>query len=588
MSLWAEKDEEESYADELPGLAGSIMTLETTRKVVDFDASDDKFKRPFNSDNVAGTTPQEMNKILANASGNVRSKQYVRDGENSIYATVDCVEPHYNLDQLAKLYDIDPHHASAVDALVDNIVGLGYYYAYTRKTEKLRIKATKDGPDAKEKLEEKLEDKKEQLKGYISSFNQYNTFEQILERVAKDRFTMGNGYLEVGRTVDGQIGYIGHIPAQTVRIRRMRDGYVQYAGNRPIFFRNFGDKKTQSPFGGGTPNEIIHFAKYSPMDEYYGVPEIVSAVDAIAGNQYAMQYNLEYFLNKAVPRYIIKAKGVRLTLKDKQELLSVFETETKGTSHRTVIVPLPNNDRSDITFEPIEAGKQEASFGPFIAANISTILARHRVPANRLGITEGSSLAGSRDADKIFKESVCRPAQVLFEDLFNKVISEITNAFKFKLTEYTLTDEDQQSIIDERDMKNGALLPDERRVKLGLPPRPDGNGDEAIDLRSLQAMAEQNAQKLQSDSLKSSEKLARESNKAQVEAAKNAPKPAVSTAARPVAGRKPAATGKAAQPKAEAKAAGNRSRDSARSASRSNAAGAPASRNAKGSGRKVN
>jgi len=52
----------------------------------------------------------------------------------------------------------------------------------------------------------------------------------------------GNGYLEVGRKVNGDIGYLGHIPATTMRVRRLKDGYVQIIGQKVVYFRNFGAK----------------------------------------------------------------------------------------------------------------------------------------------------------------------------------------------------------------------------------------------------------------------------------------------------------------------------------------------------------
>jgi actin-related protein len=195
-------------------------------------------------------------------------------------------------------------------------------------------------------------------------------------------------------------------------------------------------------------------------------------------------------------------------------------------------------------------------------------------------MSDGGSLAGSRDADKIFKESVCRPEQRKLESLLGKVFGELTNMFNFKLSEYTLTDEDQQSIIDDRDIKNGSLLPDERRAKIGLPARPDGNGDQAIDIRSLQLLQQEMQQKLQDTQLKSQEKIAASNAKAQ--AAAKAAAPATGTKAPVKAVAKPAG---AAQKKAEQKVAGNRAVNSQRSATRSNAPGAPATRNPKGSGR---
>lgn len=570
-------EHDKDYEDEdLPTLTGRIQ-IATERKEYVTDAEIDFFKRPFSHETMSKVSPGNFEKILASADGRTKSRQGVEEKGLSVYGATDTVEPVYNFNNLAKLYELDPYHAAAVDALVDNVVGLGFYLDYTRKAEKLRSKAAKEGQDAKEKLDEAFEDKKDMFLKKVNSFNQTDSLEVILEKVAKDRFCMGNGFLEIGRTPTGAIGYIGHIPAQNIRMRRLRDGFVQYVGDKPVFFKNFGDTSGRNPLNPGViANELIHYSKASPLDAYYGVPEVVSATDAIAGNQFATRYNMEYFENKAVPRYVIKVKGMRISLTERNELVKFFESTTRGVSHRTILLPMPGGDRSDIEFEAIESGKQEASFLDFANFNIKTILARHRVPMNRLGVTEGGSMSGSRDADKIFKESVCRPEQRKFEALLGKVFGELSNAFNFKLSEYTLTDEDQQSIIDERDMKNGALLPDERRAKIGLPPRPDGNGDEAIDLRSLQILQQEMQEKLQTAQLKSAEKTAAANAKAAA-AAKPAPAKAPAKAVARPAG--------AAQKKAEQKVAGNRAVDSTRSATRSNAAGAPATRATKGSGR---
>lgn len=536
-------------------LIGSIVGSDP----VAYGSEEDLFRRKFTKENVPGVRQHQFTKILANRAGSVKSKQWQDDTPLNMYSAADCAQPTYNMEYLAKLYDADPYHAAAVDALVDNIVGLGYYLDFSRKTDKARIRAAKKNPDSKAKLEEKLEDIRFELDEFISSLNQSDTFDETLEKVARDRFTMGNGYLEVGRTVDGQIGYIGHIPAHTMRVRRLRDGFVQYVGSRPIFFRNFGDRTTPNPFGIETPNEIIHFKRYSPVDTFYGVPEITSAITAIAGNKFANNYNIEFFENKAVPRYIVKTRGINLSLPQQKELLKIFEANVKGSSHRTIIIPLPRAENIDIEFEAIETKVQEGSFSNYTKANIETILARHRVPANRLGSANSSGTSANRDADKIFKESVCRPQQRIFEKLVGRVISEISNMFVFKLNEYTLTDEDQQSIIDERDLRNGVLVPDERRAKLGLPPRPDGNGDEAIDPLSLQEKLTKANAELAAQNAKSAERVA----------AKNAASPA------------------ATQAKAEMASNGRRERDSERSAGRTNAPGAPATRNANGEGRKT-
>lgn len=539
------------------------------------DETSDRFKLEFSEENINGF--KALKKGLTNAAKTAGSKQWVDNADLSIYNALDCMEPKYNLDYLAALYDTSHIHGAAVDAKIDNIVGLGYYFDTTHKAGKLKDKAAAKDEDARNRLEARLADAKQKLIEITDEWNSTDEFDETLEKFLSDRFTMGNGYLEIGRTVEGKIGYVGHIPAQEMRVRRKRDGFVQLKNNEPIFFRNFGDRKTKDPFGkDSNPNEIIHYKSYSPVDMYYGVPEIISAVNQIAGIEFATKYNIDYFENKAVPRYIIITKGVTVGETNQKELLKFFETATKGTHHRSIVVPLPTKD-AEIEFKPVETGKQESSFDEYIKLNQNIILQRHRVPGNRLGKSDGTSLAASRDADKIFKESVCRPEQRKIEKKINKIYKEQTDLFEFKLNEYALTDEDQQSQIDERYLRWGVLTPDEVRAKRGLGPRPDGKGDEPVDAKTQLEMQQQAAEKMQKDQLASQEKTA----KANAAAAK---------ATAPAAGAKPA-TGRTAASKqrAEQKAQTNqsRTRDQNRSASKPDSAGAATGRNTKGSGRKV-
>lgn len=520
------------------------------------DESTDPFNKEASSDSLVNY--DHIQKILANQSNTARSKQHTPRSAVSIYNIVDCIEPPYNLDHLAKLYDKSNVHAAAVDAKIDNIVGLGYYFDFNRKSDKLRQKANAKGEESRNKMENKLIDAKETLKQIIGGFNQTDEFDETLEKFLKDRFTTGNGYLEIGRTVNGDIGYVGHIPSSTMRVRRLRDGFVQYVNNEPIFFRNFGDRTTPDPFGmQKEPNEIIHYKAYSPTSTYYGVPEVISTINQIAGIEFATKYNIDYFENKAVPRYIIITKNVTVGAEVQKELLKFFETATKGTHHRSIVVPLPSQN-AEIEFKPVETGKQESSFDEYIKLNQSIILMRHRVPANRLGKSDGTSLAASRDSDKIFKEAVCRPEQRKIEQKINKIFKEFTDLFDFKLNEYSLTDEDQQSQIDERYLRWGVMTPDEVRARRGMGPRADGKGDEPVDNKSMQEAQ-----------IAAQEKMAKENAK---------------VAANNVAGGGPAAQSRADQ---KAQANQSRTRDQQRNASNPDSAGSPTGRNTKGSGRKV-
>ena len=404
------------------------------------------------------------------------------------YAMFDLIEPPYNLEYLSKVYEISTYNYAAINAKVANIVGLGYDFVETKKTNDAFDSITDD--KQLERARRKLNKLRQDLHAWLDSTNDEDTFTQTLIKVYTDLEATGNGYIEVGRTVGGNIGYIGNIPAKTMRVSRLRDGFVQLLYGKAVYFNNFGDKETENPIAGqeDRPNEIIHLKKYTPMNNYYGTPDIVAAQVALAGNELSGRYNLDYFENKAVPRYIITVKGAKLSPESERKLLEFFQVGLKGKNHRSLYVPLPADSadsKVEFKMEPIEAGNQEGSFEKYRKSNRDEILLAHRVPINKIGTPEGVNLAVAIDADKTFKEQVCRPAQMILEKKINLIFDEKTDALLLKFNELTLTDEDTKSKIDERYLRMQVITPNEVRIRKGMIPL-DG-GDDMVELKPQQA-----------------------------------------------------------------------------------------------------
>lgn len=410
------------------------------------------------------------------------------------YAMFDLIEPPYNLDYLSQIYEISPYNYAAINAKVSNIVGLGHDFVETRKTQEAFDNITDE--KALERARRKLNRLRQDLYDWLEECNEEETFTETLIKAYTDVEATGNGYLEIGRTSAGKIGYIGHIPAKTMRVRRLRDGFIQLLYGKAVYFRNFGDQETPNPIDGGLerPNEIIHLKKYTPTNNYYGIPDIIASQNAMAGNEFAGKYNLDYFENKAVPRYIITVKGAKLSTESERKLLEFFQVGLRGKNHRSLYIPLPPDSpdsKVEFKMEPIEAGTQESSFNVYRKSNRDEILLSHRVPINKIGTPEGVNLAVARDADKTFREQVCRPAQMNLEKKLNKIIQEMTDALLLKFNELTLTDEDTQSKIDERYLRMQVVTPNEIRIRMGMVPL-DG-GDKVVELKP-QAQAEVRAQ----------------------------------------------------------------------------------------------
>ena len=404
------------------------------------------------------------------------------------YSLFQIVQPPYNMLYLAQLYDVSPYHHSAVNAKAANVVGLGYMFEETFATTK-KVEEAMGNSKKLDKLRSNIEKAKVDLRDFLESLNSDDSFIENMKKVYIDLESTGNAYLEVGRTTSGKIGYLGHIPTTTMRIRRHRDGFVQVVYNRYTFFRNFGDTETPDQIGTDPqPNEVIHFKVFTPSNTYYGVPDVLSAKNAVAGDEFAQRFNLDYFENKAVPRYIITVKGAKLTAESERKLLEFFQTGLKGRNHRTLYIPLPSDgEQAKVEFkmEPIEAGIQDSSFNNYAIENRDRILIAHRVPISKIGMPQGVSLANAKDADKTFKEQVCRPRQDELEVKINRIIREFTDAFTLKFNELALTDEETQARIDDVYLKDKVILPNEVRARKGLAPMQ--GGDEPLELKPQQA-----------------------------------------------------------------------------------------------------
>ena len=420
---------------------------------------------------------------------NASSKQIIPDQYG--YGIFDVVEPQYNLIALSKVYEVSGPNYAAINAKAANTVGLGYNLI---PSPDVMIRMEDLSGDELAKVRKNLARARARTIEWLESRNDDDTFTDTLTKAFIDRESTGNGYLEIGRKSNGEIGYIGHIPSATMRVRRKRDGYVQIVNGKAVFFRNFQDLETPNPITTDQrPNEIIHLKTYTPNSSYYGVPAIVAAKNAMAGNEFASRFNLEYFENKAVPRYVFWLKGAKMSREAEERLFEFFQGNLRGQSHRTVVIPIPPDtpeSKVEMKMEAVEASIQDSSFNNYKKSNVNEILMVHRTPASKVGSTEGG-LAASREADRTFKEQVCRPAQDSLEKKINRIIQEKTDIFRFEFNELTLTDEETQSKIDERYLRMKVIVPNEVRPRLGLSSL--SGGDTPVQLTGQQA-AEQVAQ----------------------------------------------------------------------------------------------
>jgi hypothetical protein len=95
------------------------------------------FKRKMQRDiqkyqafSASGFATDPPSAVTAEGSNNTRSKK-MEPVEVTAYAMFNAVIPTYNLDYLAKIYEMNASHYAAVQAKIANVIGLGYDFLET-------------------------------------------------------------------------------------------------------------------------------------------------------------------------------------------------------------------------------------------------------------------------------------------------------------------------------------------------------------------------------------------------------------------------------------------------------------------------
>ena len=115
------------------------------------------------------------------------------------YGLFDVITPPYNMYELANFYDTSFANHAAIDAKVENVVGLGYRFDLSDRTA-LRLETGQD-QEASDRARNRIERMKIELRDWMESLNDDDSFTKIMEKVYTDLQATGNGFIEVGRTV---------------------------------------------------------------------------------------------------------------------------------------------------------------------------------------------------------------------------------------------------------------------------------------------------------------------------------------------------------------------------------------------------
>jgi PBSX family phage portal protein len=311
------------------------------------------------------------------------------------------------------------------------------------------------------------------------------------------------GYVQIR---DGQRRYFGEAGdryrGQEVEISGPEgDPRITYVDDdtddEPIFVdRESGEVTTgeASSLPNGPANELIWMRNPSPLEQDYGIPDWVSALRTIGGDEAAKEYNRDFFDNDTIPRFVIKVTGGELTEESKRDLRQMLDG-LREESHRAVVLEVEKfqaqlDEDVEIELEPLGQGiTEEMDFQAYREKNEHEIAKVHEVPPILIGVTETSNRSNSQAQVADFARNIVAPEQHKFAQRLYRLIHQQALGVTDWTVEYELRGADQpgeDAKVARRKIQavRGAIPIDRALEMIGEDPLPE---DHPVDGQTLVA-----------------------------------------------------------------------------------------------------
>lgn len=401
------------------------------------------------------------------------------------------LEPPYNPELLEKLCEQNNILAQCVEAMEVNIDGTG--------TEAIKLQTDGDEDENEKKL----------LEEFIDMAFPGMSLTTIRRKFRKDLERVGYGFLEVLRTVDGNIAFLRHMPAATMRLmtldapiqvtrKAMRGGkeveftiwaserrFVQRVGASVRYYKEFGatrqiDGDTGEWGSAEHPitdlsklgTELIYVTVNTVSTSPYGLPRWINQLPSVLGSRRAEEYNLEFFDAGGIPPAIVFVSGGQLASDVRQQLNSIMAGGAKKNQYRGAVVEITANTGSldevgkvDVKVEKFgDTNAKDAMFVNYDKSCWDHVREAFRLPGIFLGRSGDYNFATAMTAMMLADGQVFEPERFLFDELMNTTIVPGLGVTKYKLHSLPLTVKDAQTQLKALEMVKD-IVSDEKVVE---------------------------------------------------------------------------------------------------------------------------
>lgn len=321
---------------------------------------------------------------------------------------------------------------------VDELIELSYTDPYHMRAIKLKAETTTSIIGDEESTNPAYHVAPEEL-AFLDSMivnSQFNSFREFAKALFIDYGIAGEWFAECEHDNLGRPKYLYHVPVNSMSVIYKKDAY------RERLYKQETTRKTETlaAYGAkGETNTILHMVEYTPLNEFYGLPDWLAALEKLRLDDSLTRYLAAFFENGAVPDFVVFLKHFPTDLKAKKKIVEGFKNN-RGVrnAHRIAVLECPTG--GDIDIKPLASPLKDFDFSGMEEICKKSVITAHGVPPRHMGEVVGS-IGGSSDGEAqedSFNDLTISPMQFSFETIINRVLRDA--GFKGTFQLYTSTD----------------------------------------------------------------------------------------------------------------------------------------------------
>ncbi len=228
---------------------------------------------------------------------------------------------------------------------------------------------------------------------------------RVMHAAATDYVVFANCYFQRIRDFAGTTIQVRHLPA--INMRRLKEP------GRYGLLTNDG-RLVQFRLG-----EVVHIKNYDVIQNIYGMPWYLGAIQSMLLNEDATLFRRKYYLNGAHMGYIFYSSSTGLSEDDQESIKNAIKSSKGVGNFRNMFLHLPGGREKDIQILPVGDFSTKDELEKIKNISRDDIIAAHRIPAAMASVlpSGNSNFGDITKVDYVYEKNEVLPIREQLLDI---------------------------------------------------------------------------------------------------------------------------------------------------------------------------